>query len=94
MMLLDRVGTYTTDVLQAALFAAIDAKVLVPHAISTVYEDVDYTNQELIVKHLLEAGPFDPDMGDRGRPLIHQDVEPHYCIGALRALLQNGRFAK
>lgn len=91
MLLLDRVKTYTPDTLRAALFAAVDSKIMLPDDLGgPIYEGVDYTNQELLVRRLIENGQFDPNVCDRGKPLVHCAVEPAHRIGALRALLAKG----
>lgn len=59
-LLLDRV-TYAPETLRRALFVAVDYKAELPSDLNSgVCGPVDYTNQELLVKRLLEAGPFDP----------------------------------
>lgn len=93
-LLLDRVTTYTPDALRAALFAAVDSKVMLPYALDhPIYEGVDYTNQELLVKRLIEHGQFDPNMYDGATPLIHCAIEPAHSVGALRAILAKGGVA-
>lgn len=92
-LLLDLVKTYTytPDALQAALFAAVDSKFTLPQDPGgPVYEGVDYTNEELLVRRLIEDGRFDPNISHIGRPLIHHAIEPAHRIGALRALLEKG----
>lgn len=89
-LLLDRVG-YAHETLRRALFAAVDIKIMLSWDIyDPVYVGVDYTKQELMVKRLLEAGSFDPDLCE-WRPLIHYAVQEAKSIGALRALLAKGK---
>lgn len=92
MLLLDRIKTYTPETLQTALFAAVDCKIILPEDIGgPIYEGVDYTNQELLVRRLLEEGQFDPNIYNARMPLVHHAIEPAYRIGALRAILAKGK---
>ena len=90
-LLLERVKTYTAERLQAALFAAVHFKNVAPRAITNPeYQGVDFFNQELLVKRLIESGSFDPNMCKRGRPLLHWAADAVNLVGALRAVLTKG----
>lgn len=90
-LLLERVKTYTTETLRASLFVAVDFKAMEPTALENpVYQGVDFFNQELLVKRLIEAGSFDPNLCERGRPLLHYTVHAVNLVGALRAVLTKG----
>ena len=90
-LLLERVKTYTTEKLQDALFAAVDFKHMGPTDIENPgYQGADFFNQETLVKRLIEAGSFDPNVCKRGRPLLHWSADAANLIGALRAVLTKG----
>lgn len=90
-LLLDRV-IYAPETLQRALFVAVDIKAeLAEDIYSGVCKAVDFTNQELLVKRLLDAGPLNPNLCEQRRPLIHYAIESEKLIGALRALLAKGK---
>lgn len=82
---------YAPETLQRARFAAVDYKIILPWDIyNPVYVGADCTNQELMVKRLLDAGPFEPNLCER-RPLIHYTVQETKSTGALRAPLAKGK---
>lgn len=90
MLLLDKV-TYTPDTLRRALFCVLDSKSQDPaEPYIPPFKAVDPTNQELLVKRLIEAGQLDPDLCECGKPLIHHAVSAIDLIGALRAVLAKG----
>lgn len=92
-VLLDHVKTYTRETLQCALLAAVDYKVTGPRDITDPeYRVVDFINQELLVKRLIEAGMFDLNALDtRGVPLVHRAIYGVNLVGALRAVLAKGK---
>lgn len=89
-LLLDRV-TYAPETLRRALFVAVDYKAELPSDLnSAVCGPVDNTNQEPLVKRLLDAGPFDLNLCEQ-MPLINYAIESDKLIRALRALLAKGK---